>query len=340
MAYLKAIYMVLEGCLSAAKMADASDPNAIAEAARIIREGNLVAFPTETVYGLGADAGNPMAVARIFEVKARPRMDPLIIHVADMESAERYGYMPESARRLATKFWPGPLTLVVEKRPSVPPIVTAGLETVAIRIPAHFAALDLLRTSGCGIAAPSANPFGYVSPTEARHVQEQLGDKIEMILDGGPCVIGLESTILSLTGSTPCIYRAGGTTIEDLESILGKLDVQTNVASRPQAPGQLTKHYATRTRLDIATEDREDLKPNERAGLISMVPPNDPSRYAAVEVLSPSGNLREVAANLFRALRQLDTQSLDRIIARPVREEGLGLAIMDRLRRCAAKDGE
>jgi L-threonylcarbamoyladenylate synthase len=340
MAYLKGIYLVWEWLLSAAKMADVSDPKAIAEAARIIREGNLVAFPTETVYGLGADAGNAMAVARIFEVKARPRIDPLIIHVADMESAERYGYMPESARRLATKFWPGPLTLVVEKKPSVPPIVTAGLETVAIRIPAHFAALALLRASGCGIAAPSANPFGYVSPTEARHVQELLGDKIDMILDGGPCAIGLESTILSLTGSTPCVYRAGGTAIEDLEMILGKLDVQTSVASIPQAPGQLTKHYATLTPLDIANETQEDMKTNERVGLLSMVPPNDPSRYAVVEVLSPSGNLREAAANLFRALRQLDTLSLDRIIARPVLEEGIGLAIMDRLRRCAAKDGD
>jgi L-threonylcarbamoyladenylate synthase len=329
--------LILEECLSAAKMADASDPKAIEEAARIICEGGLVAFPTETVYGLGADAGNPLAVARIFEVKARPRIDPFIIHVADMESAERYGYLPESAHRLATKFWPGPLTLVVNRKPSVPPIVTAGLETVALRVPAHLAALNLLRTSGRGIAAPSANPFGYVSPTEARHVEELLGDKIDMILDGGPCAIGLESTILSMTGQTPCIYRTGGLVIEDLESILGKLDIQTDAISQPQAPGQLKKHYATQTCLDIADETREDLKPNERAGLLCMFPPRDPSRYAAVEILSPSGNLREAAANLFRALRQLDAQSLDRIIARPMREEGLGLAIMDRLRRCAAK---
>jgi L-threonylcarbamoyladenylate synthase len=278
-----------------------------------------------------------MAVARIFEVKARPRMDPLIIHVADMESAEQYGYLPESARRLAAKFWPGPLTLVVNRKPSIPPIVTAGLETVALRVPAHFAALNLLRASGRGIAAPSANPFGYVSPTEARHVEELLGDKIDMILDGGPCTIGLESTILSLTGQTPCIYRAGGIVIEDLESILGKLDTQTSAMAQPQAPGQMRKHYATQTCLDIADETWEDLKTNEKAGLLCMFPPNDPSRYAAVEVLSPSGDLREAAANLFRALRRLDAQSLDRIIARPVREDGLGLAIMDRLRRCAAK---
>jgi L-threonylcarbamoyladenylate synthase len=318
-------------------MADASDPKAIEEAAHIICEGGLVAFPTETVYGLGADAGNPLAVARIFEVKARPHIDPLIIHVADMESAEKYGCLSEAAHRLGSRFWPGPLTLVVDKKSSVPPIVTAGLDTVALRVPAHSSALNLLRTSGRGIAAPSANPFGYVSPTEAWHVEELLGDKIDMILDGGPCAIGLESTILSLAGKKPCIYRTGGIVIEDLESILGKLDIQADSESQPLAPGQLKKHYATQTCLDIAEEAREYLKPNERIGLLSMFPPEDPSRYAAVEILSPSGDLREAAANLFRALRQLDTQSLDRIIARPVREEGLGRAIMDRLRRCAAK---
>jgi len=326
--------------LSAAKIADASDLKAIAIAARIICEGGLVAFPTETVYGLGADAGNPLAVARIFEVKARPHIDPLIVHVADRQTAERYGFLPESACRLAARFWPGPLTLVVGRKPSVPSIVTAGLETVALRVPAHIAALNLLRASGCGIAAPSANPFGYVSPTEARHVEELMGDKIDMILDGGPCAIGIESTILSLTGPTPCIYRAGGIDIEDLESVIGKLDVRTNESSQPQAPGQLKRHYATQTPLDIADEAEEKLKPNERVGLLSMFPAENSSRYASVAVLSASGNLREAAANLFRALRQLDSQSLDRIIARPVKEEGLGLAIMDRLRRCAAKSRE
>jgi L-threonylcarbamoyladenylate synthase len=322
------------------KRVDASDTQGIEEAAHIICEGGLVPFPTETVYGLGADAGNPLAVARIFEVKARPRIDPLIVHTADMESAERYGYLSESARKLALQFWPGPLTLVVKKRPSVPSIVTAGLETVALRVPAHSAALNLLRTAGCGIAAPSANPFGYVSPTEARHVEELLGGKIDMILDGGRCAIGLESTILSLSGPTPCILRAGGIPIEDLESILGKLENLAYAEARPIAPGQLKKHYATQTCLEIADETQENLKRNEKAGLLSMFPPEDPSRYAAVEVLSSSGDLREAAANLFRALRQLDVQSLDRIIARPVPEEGLGRAIMDRLRRCAAKQRE
>jgi L-threonylcarbamoyladenylate synthase len=332
-----ALYLIPEKVLSTAIIADASDPKAIEEGARIIRGGGLVAFPTETVYGLGADAGNPLAVARIFEVKRRPRIDPLIVHIADVASAARYGILPESAHRIAARFWPGPLTLIVEKKPSVPPIVTAGLGTVALRVPAHPAALALIRASGCGIAAPSANPFGYVSPTEARHVAEQLGGCIDMILDGGPCAIGLESTILSLLDPAPCIYRVGGTAIEDLALFFGKLRIQTDISAQPQAPGQLKRHYATQTRLEIADEAREDLKPNERAGLLSLIQPDEPCKYAAVEVLSPSGNLREAAAHLFGALRRLDAQSLDRIIARPVREEGLGVAIMDRLRRCSEK---
>ena len=324
--------------MSLARVADASDPEAIEEAAGVIRRGGLVAFPTETVYGLGADAGNALAVARVFEVKARPRMDPLILHVADSESARLYGRFPQFARTLMARFWPGPLTLIVDRSPSVPPIVTAGLETVAIRVPAHPAALALIRAAGCGIAAPSANPFGYVSPTEARHVAEQLGGAIDLILDGGPCAIGLESTILSLVGPTPCVLRAGGTPIEELQSMLGRLDVWLNAEERPQAPGQLKRHYATLTRLEIAEEATEHLRPEEKVGLLCMTSPQNPQRYAAVEVLSPSGNLREAAANLFRGLRRLDTLSLDRIIARPMQEAGLGLAIMDRLRRCSCRE--
>ncbi len=289
------------------------------------------------MYGLGADAMNPLAVARIFAVKARPKMDPVIVHVGDAESARHYGTFPKSAYSLINKFWPGPLTLVVQKNSSVPSIVTAGLETVAIRVPAHEAALNLIRTAGCGIAAPSANPFGYVSPTEAQHVLEQLGDKIDWVLDGGPCAIGVESTILSLVSKPPSILRCGGTPIEELESILGRLDRSIIAAAHPQAPGQLKRHYATRTRLEIACEEIHEPKPRERIGLLSFAPPEDAHKFAAVEILSPSGNMLEAAANLFRALRRLDGLCLDLIIARPVREEGLGIAIMDRLRRCSAR---
>jgi L-threonylcarbamoyladenylate synthase len=325
------------GFLSRTRIAEASEAEAIEEAAGIIRRGGLVAFPTETVYGLGADAGNALAVARIFEVKARPRMDPVIIHVADPDSAGTYGVFPESARRIMNRFWPGPLTLVVQKTEAVPPIVTAGLDTVAIRVPAHPAALALVKAAGCGIAAPSANPFGYVSPTEARHVADQLGDKIDLILDGGVCEIGVESTILSLADKTPCILRTGGTAIEELESVLGKLDRSSGITLRPQAPGQLSRHYATRTPLVISDEDSENVKLHERAGLLSLFPVPNPARYAAIEVLSRSGNLREAAANLFGALRRLDGLGLDKIIARPMGEEGLGAAIMDRLRRCSVR---
>ncbi len=325
------------GNVKTAEIADASDPGAIKRAAEILRAGGLVAFPTETVYGLGCDAGNSWAVARIFEVKARPRIDPLIVHVADTASAERYGDFPESSRGLMEKFWPGPLTLVVPKKDSVPSIVTAGLETVAIRIPSHPAALALIRAAGCGIAAPSANPFGYVSPTEAGHVAEQLADKIDLILDGGPCPIGVESTIVSLVGAAPCLLRAGGVAIEELEPLVGRLEIPAAASGRPSAPGMLKRHYATRTRLVISGERPGELRAGERAGLLSLLRPENPDRFAAVEVLSPSGDLREAAANLFRALRRLDSLGLDRIVARPLEETGLGTAIMDRLRRCSEK---
>jgi len=317
---------------------DASDPKAIEAAAKIIKRGGLVAFPTETVYGLGADAGNPVAVAGIFEVKARPKIDPVIVHVADLESARKYGVLPTVALPLIRKFWPGALTLVVDRTPAVPPIVTAGLNTVAIRMPSHPAALALIKASTGAIAAPSANLFGYVSPTTAQHVSDQLGDKIDLILDGGACRIGLESTILSLADGIPRILRAGGVPIEDVESMVGRLELSLDPTHNPVAPGQLKRHYATRTRLVISGRETGQPQFRERIGLLSLIPPEEPNRYAAVEVLSPSGNLKEAAANLFGALRRLDSLSLDQIIARPVPEHGLGLAIMDRLRRCAARD--
>lgn len=327
-----------EDALLPPQILSASDAGAIRYAARIIREGGLVAFPTETVYGLGANVENPQAIARIFEVKARPRIDPIIVHVADFESAKRYGAFPPSAKELVRKFWPGPLTLVVEKKPLVPPIVTAGLDTVAIRVPAHPAALALIRSAQCGIAAPSANPFGYVSPTDAQHVAEQLGQSIDLILDGGPCSVGLESTIVSLVGSPYSILRMGGTPIEEIEGFLGELEFSVTGDARPQSPGQLKRHYSTLTLLEIVEESRETKEEGKRVGLLSLTEPSSPCNYDAVEVLSPSGDLREAAANLFRALRRLDALSLDKILARPVPEHGLGRAIMDRLRRCAARE--
>ena len=324
--------------MASARILDASENGALAEAAEIIRRGGLVAFPTETVYGLGADACNPLAVARIFEAKRRPRMDPIIVHVADSQEASTYGELSsEPARLLMERFWPGPLTLVVRKRDIVPPIVTAGLETVALRAPAHPVAIALLRNAGRAIAAPSANLFSYVSPTEALHVAEELSDKVDLILDGGRTPIGIESTVVDLTGVRPCLLRAGGTPPEELQRILGDLDRSTGSASRPRAPGQLKRHYATRTPLEIAGGSPDDLflKPHEKVGALIWRALGHPERFAAIEILSRSGNFREAAANLFGALRRLDHLGLDRIVAEPVPETGLGIAIMDRLRRCS-----
>jgi L-threonylcarbamoyladenylate synthase len=317
---------------------DAFDSNAIEAAGKIIRKGGLVAFPTETVYGLGASIQNSVAVARIFEVKARPRIDPIIVHVSDPKSAARYGVFPDSAHSLMEHFWPGALTLVVPKTSAVPLIVTAGLDTVAIRVPSHPAALALIGAAGCGIAAPSANAFGYASPTTAQHVAEHLGDKLDMILDGGACEIGVESTILSLNGQVPRILRAGGVAAEDLAAVIGTLEVSIGTADRPVVPGQMKRHYATRTRLEICERASEKLQPGERAGLLTLIAPEDPEPYSAVEVLSPGGDIREAATNFFGALHRLDALSLNRIIARPIPEVGLGLALMDRLRRASAKE--
>ncbi|HYK90250.1 MAG TPA: L-threonylcarbamoyladenylate synthase [Acidobacteriota bacterium] len=314
-------------------------PRAIDEAAEIIRAGGLVAFPTETVYGLGADACNPLAVARIFEVKRRPSIDPLIVHVADSAQALHYGEFPaEGSSDLMSRFWPGPLTLVVPKKKVVPAIVTAGLNTVGIRVPAHPSALALIRATGRAIAAPSANLFGYVSPTRAQHVAEQLADQIDLILDGGPCSVGVESTVLSIAGPVPRILRSGGVTAEEIEIVIGPVEKVSAPGNHLESPGQLNRHYATRTPLQILREDDPLAAPakGERVGLISLSNPKGRHDYSCLEVLSPSGDMREAAANLFNALRHLDSQGLDRLVAFPVPEIGLGVAIMDRLRRCAA----
>jgi len=311
-------------------------------AAEILRRGGLVVFPTETVYGLGADACNPIAVARIFEVKRRPAIDPLIVHVADEESARSYGEIPDKwAPALMGKFWPGPLTLVVRKRPIIPSIVTAGLDTVAIRVPAHPVAQELIRASETAVAAPSANPFGYVSPTMAEHIQGEQFDHIDLLLDGGACEVGLESTIVSLVGPSPMILRAGGISVEEIAQALELNSVHISAKSHPfpESPGQLARHYATRTPLVIVPDDdwAAFLSSGEKVGLLTLKPPCSSEKFASVEVLSETGDLREAAANLFAAMRRLDALELTRIIAPPIPEKGLGIAIMDRLRRCAAR---
>ena len=318
----------------------AADPESIRSAARIIKAGGLVAFPTETVYGLGCDAMNADAAAKVFEAKQRPQFDPLIVHIADPQQLNIViGSLPVLGQRLMEAFWPGPLTLVLSKQQAIPDLVTAGLSTVAVRMPNHPVAQALIREAGTPIAAPSANPFGYVSPTTAQHVADGLGSKADLILDGGPCPVGVESTIVSLAGSQPELLRPGSITIEQLSAVIGSIRRSSAVNDTPIAPGQLSRHYATRTQLMILASvgARPVLKDDERAGLLihSQVRETD-DRFAAVEVLSATGDLREAAHRLFAALRRLDSLGLDRIYAEPCKEEGLGMAIMDRLRRCAA----
>lgn len=312
----------------------------VRRAAAILRGGGLVAFATETVYGLGADALNPAAVARVFEVKNRPQFDPLIVHIADASWWRRLvAEIPEAARRAAQRFWPGPLSIVLAKTPLVPDLVTAGLSTVAVRMPDHPLALELLHSAGRPIAAPSANPFGQISPTRAEHVQEQLGEQIDYILDGGPCRVGLESTVLDFGGAVPRLLRPGGVTIEQLTAELGPMLLADEAPSSqdvPQpSPGLLSRHYAPQTPLrvvDVAARPA----PGQRVGLLTLRPPADSSGFAAVEVLSASGDLREAAVNFFAALRRLDALELDWIVALPFPEEHLGRALNDRLRRAAA----
>jgi L-threonylcarbamoyladenylate synthase len=316
----------------------ADDPRAVAEAVRVLRQGGLVAFPTETVYGLGADAFDPQAVARIFEAKARPEFDPLIVHVPREAEAGRVADASDPrVARLARRFWPGPLTLVLPRRAEVPEIVTAGLDTVAVRVPAHEAALRLLEAAGTPVAAPSANPFGSVSPTTAAHVAERLGDAVDLVLDGGPCRVGLESTVLSLVAEPPAILRPGGVAREDLEEALGGPVPVAGNAARPLAPGQLERHYATRTRLVVLPGPAAAAPPERvRAGLLAFRAAPPGGSWAAVEVLAPDGRATTAAAALFAALRRLDALGLDAIYAEPCDERGVGLAIMDRLRRGAA----
>jgi L-threonylcarbamoyladenylate synthase len=313
----------------------------VERAARLLVGGGLVAFATETVYGLGASALDTRAVARIFEAKGRPRFDPLIVHVADPKWLQRLvpTPIPGLARSLIERFWPGPLTVVLPKTTNVPDLVTAGLPTVAVRMPAHPLALELLKRADTPVAAPSANLFGQVSPTTAQHVADQLGSQIDYILDGGPCSVGVESTVLNLSAAIPAVLRPGGISREQIEEVVGTVasDSLALDGTSPQpGPGMLAAHYATRTPLVLAAVD-DRLPTATRVGLLALVPEPTQHRFAAVEILSPRADLAEAAAALFAAMRRLDALKLDLIIARPVPETGLGRAINDRLRRAASR---
>ena len=307
--------------------------SAIRTAAELLRAGRLVAFPTETVYGLGGDATNGRAVAAIFAAKSRPRFNPLIVHLQGAGLAERHGHLTPLARRLAAAFWPGPLTLVLDRRPGsdLSDLVTAGLDTVALRVPDHPIAQALLRETERPLAAPSANRAGAVSPTRAEHVEADLGGDVALILDGGPTAHGLESTVLDARGEAPVLLRPGAVTAETIEAVLGTPLLRTRLErARPSAPGQLKSHYAPRARLRL---DATDVKPGEALLAFGANAPQTPGPALN---LSPGGHLMEAAANLFAALRTLDKTQAETIAVMPIPEAGLGEAINDRLRRAAA----
>ncbi|HEY1654066.1 MAG TPA: L-threonylcarbamoyladenylate synthase [Candidatus Tumulicola sp.] len=303
-------------------------------AAARLREGGVVAFPTETVYGLGANAFDALAVARVFEIKRRPQFDPLIVHVLDEAMLERVASeVSARARALIERFWPGPLTLVLRKRPGIPDLVTADLPTVAVRMPAHAVARALIARAGIPLAAPSANPFGRLSPTRADRVARALGDEVDLIIDGGAAEHGIESTIVALEPE-PVLLRPGAIPREAIEAAIGTALLQApSDDGRPRAPGRLTHHYAPQTPLRLIDPQRVPPGERSRAALVTLsaAPPG----YAHVRRLSESSDLREAAARLFETLHELDDLGLERIDAEPVPETGLGVAIMDRLRRAS-----
>ncbi|MBB2962075.1 L-threonylcarbamoyladenylate synthase [Methylobacterium sp. R2-1] len=314
----------------------AADADGLARAAALIGAGHLVAVPTETVYGLGADATDPEAVAAIYAAKGRPRFNPLIAHVATIEAAQAEGVFDAFAKKLAAAFWPGPLTLVVPAAPggSVCDLARAGLDSVALRVPAHATARALLERVGRPVAAPSANRSGRVSPTSVDHVLTDLGGRIAAVLDGGECPVGVESSVVACLGGLPRLLRPGGVTREALTEVLGFApEAAGDPGSRPVGPGLLASHYAPRAGVRL---DATRIEPGEAVLLLGAFRPAGLEHAATVESLSESGDPAEAATRLFGALRRLDASGAPTIAVVPVPEEGLGEAINDRLRRAAA----
>lgn len=307
------------------------------QAGEFLRAGQLVAIPTETVYGLAGNGLDPQAVVRIYEAKNRPAFDPLILHIASLDVLpEIVSEIPEKALLLAERLWPGPLTLVLPRKPVVPDIVTSGLDTVAVRIPDHPLTLELLKRLDFPLAAPSANPFGYISPTKASHVAEQLSGSVAYILDGGDCQVGLESTIIGFPEGIPTAYRLGGLTLEAIESVAGPVQRLPHSTSNPKAPGMLQSHYAPRKPFLLSHRSAPGFIAGEDTGYLLF---SDPLPGVAPEkqrILSPTGNLQEAAQYLFSFLRELDKTAAHKIHAEKVPDEGLGKAINDRLLRAAA----
>ncbi|UBM59411.1 threonylcarbamoyl-AMP synthase [Marinilongibacter aquaticus] len=308
----------------------------IARAQALLKDGKVIGMPTETVYGLAANALDAHAAAQIFEIKNRPSFDPLIIHTDKLEKLENWVQcIPDQLKTLIAHFSPGPLTVLLPRKPIIPDLITSGLPRVAVRIPNHPLTLNLLAQLDFPLAAPSANPFGYVSPTQAEHVNRQLGDKIEYILDGGACKIGLESTIVGLENEKLTVYRKGGLAIEAIEEIVGKVYVNEHSDSNPAAPGMLKSHYSPNKKMHLI-DGSSKFHFRERVGILSFCETWSEIGTQNQFILSPKGDLNEAAQHLFAGLRYLDEQDIDDIYLELVPEKGLGRAINDRLRRAAA----
>lgn len=318
-------------------MPSASIGSSVETAKKLLEQGSLVAIPTETVYGLAGNAMRPEVVVNIFEVKDRPYFDPLIVHVSSIEKARDYvTEITSPAAALAHRFWPGPLTLLLPKTTNIPDLVTAGLDRVGLRCPDHLLTQQLLLALDFPLAAPSANPFGYVSPTTAEHVMHQLGQKISYILDGGPCKVGIESTIVGWENSQAIVYRLGGLTIDQIESEIGKVHIEAHSSSSPQAPGQLQNHYSPAKRFLLGNVQNLVREHHLKKPGILTFQKTEVLPKATHLVLSKTGDLHEAARNLFGMLRQLDQMDVDAVVAEEVPNVGIGRAINDRLRRAAA----
>ena len=312
----------------------------ITQAKKALEAGNLVAIPTETVYGLAANAFNEEAIIKIFDVKQRPEFDPLIVHVSSLSFAKSLvASMPKDAEKLAKAFWPGPLTLVLKKSDLIPLSVTSGMDTVGVRVPNHRLTLALLKSLDFPLAAPSANPFGYASPTTPFHVTTQLGSKIDYVLDGGSCAVGIESTIVSCVDDKVEVLRLGGISVEELEKTLGKPIDNIKISSdKPNAPGMLSSHYNPGKKVIIGNIDHNLRKfPRARIGVLSFKRTFKNLNVTKQVALSPKGDVKEAAKNLFGALRKLDSRAVEFILTEKVPDEGLGKAINDRLLRASQK---
>lgn len=308
-------------------------------AGQFLKEGKLVAFPTETVYGLGGDLFNEESLAKIFEAKQRPDFDPLITHIAEKEMLYKLADIDRNKKleSIIERFWPGPLTLILPKKDKVPNLATSGLKTFAVRMPANDIALQIIRNSNGAVAAPSANPFGYLSPTNATHVEEQLSGKIDMIIDGGKCKMGVESTVLDMTKEKPIVLRPGAIEIEKLKKHIGDIDVYNRRTANPTAPGQLPSHYSPVTPLKIIKNGIESEDLSKNIGFLSFYGENYGIDYKEIEILSKNKNMIEAAANLFEKLHKLDNKKIDVIYVEEIPEKGLGIAIMDRLYKASKK---